>query len=107
MPDKNQSYENIAKLNQNETIVNINPSNQLSSNVKTEDQQNLIRYYVCNVCEEQFGDLEDLYHHRQWMFHLFSRVNFISNELELLCGICAFITSDCDVYTEHVGTILF
>uniref|UniRef100_A0A336LDP1 CSON008828 protein n=1 Tax=Culicoides sonorensis TaxID=179676 RepID=A0A336LDP1_CULSO len=62
---------------------------------------NLVRYYVCNVCEEHFGHLEDLYHHRHITLHFFPRLNYMTQELEIPCEKCEFFSPRIMPLVEH------
>lgn len=62
---------------------------------------NLIRCYVCNVCEEHFNRLEDLYLHRHITLHFFPRQNCATKKLEIACDKCEFFSGRIKDLVEH------
>lgn len=67
-------------------------------------QINLIRCYVCNVCEEHFNRLEDLYLHRHVTLHFFPRLNKKTQEIEIACDKCEFMSIQIKDFVEHFNT---
>lgn len=65
---------------------------------------NLIRCYVCNVCEEHFNRLEDLYLHRHVTLHFFPRQNKETKEMEIACDKCEFMSIHIKDLVEHYNT---
>lgn len=65
---------------------------------------NLMRCYVCNVCEEHFTRLEDLYMHRHITLHFFPRHNSATKEMEIVCEKCEFFSVHIKELVEHHNT---
>lgn len=57
-------------------------------------------YFVCNVCENKFNSLAQLYEHRYSMFHLFPRKNS-TDELRIGCEICGNIFETAKAIIQH------
>lgn len=82
-------------------IVNHWQNDCISMEFESTRKINLIKYFVCNVCEEYFVRLEDLHHHRFVTLHFMPRINRKTNILEISCDKCVFFTTTILKYISH------
>uniref|UniRef100_A0A1Q3FT25 Putative c2h2-type zn-finger protein n=1 Tax=Culex tarsalis TaxID=7177 RepID=A0A1Q3FT25_CULTA len=66
----------------------------------------LCRYFVCNVCDQQFETLLTLYEHRYASFHLFPRLSRVdehdaSEMVRVGCELCPVTFDNADMLISH------